>query len=571
MAYGQFTGYEPAPDVPGAYNFARANGAPLTFGGQEAEQLKARLDAYNSVNQPKVAGPGGAPPPEDDAPVPPPAGAGYAPPDAPAQPTGPRPVMVNGINTGYVQGPDGRLMEYVPGSAGTSREQLQKKSTQGTALPTAESRSVTGAFEPNKEYQEARRAASGVERGALERGRSAELLAEEEGRRVAQEQFVTQTAQVREQQGLVDRVNAQVNEAQMRRDQALKDYSGAKVDPDRIFSGDFGGVRRIGSAIAAAMGAYAATVGKTQNFAQQIIDNQISRDIAAQEADIRIKKDRSDTALGDLVRRGMTLEQAKGTLGSIQRDWAKNQVALARGASSNEAINAKYDALVGKFDKDTLDEGEAYLKDARGTATQAVQSQVVYPQAGSAGGLREVAPGKALAIAGQTAGTEGQVAGTAKTLTELNGGNSKRFNPEARKADAAMGAIDSSLKTLEKYQDEELPEITANQSLPTRAWRGAKDFVGGAGTSGRDMDEKQRALIQDTEQAKLDIMAMNSVLNQQGAMTDAEREAAEKGLAPGATVGDIRRAALKLKAKVQSIQGAVAPNNGAGEPPPPQQ
>ncbi len=49
MAYGQFTGYEPLPDIPGAYNFQTSGGKALTFGGPEADQLKARIDAANAT------------------------------------------------------------------------------------------------------------------------------------------------------------------------------------------------------------------------------------------------------------------------------------------------------------------------------------------------------------------------------------------------------------------------------------------------------------------------------------------------------------------------------------------
>jgi hypothetical protein len=454
MAYGQFTSYAPNPNIPGAYDFARVNGPPLTFGGPEAEQIKTRLDAYNSVNQPMVAGPGGGAPPGEDAPVPPPTNAGYAPLDPPAVPPGDRPVMLNAMNTGWKLDETGRPYRESAGSPGVSKGQLETKATQGTALPTAQSESVSGGFERDEKYLADREAIGGAEIAALERQRKADLDAEAAGRNVAQQQFVAQTAQRDEAQRFVDDVTAQVKVAQVNRDEALREYTGSKVDPNRIFSGEGGDARRTVSAIAAGLGAYAATIGKTQNFALQIIDNQIARDIAAQEADIRIKKDKSDTLLGELMRkRDMTLPQAKMTAEAIQRDWARNQAILARGASSNEGINAKYDALLGKMQKDDLDFREKYDQDAAGTATKAVQAKIVYPEAGSAGGRVYATPDEAVSLAGKTAGTEGQVAGTAKVIGEIGKGGAKAAGSRKAQALAANEAADAALSELENREE----------------------------------------------------------------------------------------------------------------------
>lgn len=466
--YGQYTGYEPVPDIPGAFSFQTEGGKPVLAGGQAALDLKARLDAANAAtltagtdsaggfkiggfagklhdqavknNAADLAtlGPGGsAVAPGSSAPVAPPA-------------SGPQPLMVNGINTGYVQGPNGQLMEHVAGTAGTSQKQLQKKATQGTELPTGASQSTSGGFDPNQPYLEARQAGTEATKGVANEARNAEITAQEQGRAVAGDQFVAQTAAVQRQQELVDQVQSGVEQQQAIRDQALKEYTGTKIDPGRVFAGGAGFARRLGAALAAGVGAYGAAINHTENFAGKIIDNMIERDIHAQEVDLRTKKDASDTALGDLMRKGMSLDQAKNTLGVIQKDWARQQLELAKGASGSDAINAKYDAHIAKLTQDQLDADEKYRQDSLGKVTKAVQSQVVYPQAGTAGGMRAVAPGKALQIAGSTAGVEGQVAGTASTIDKLGkGGAGGRAGTTKAQKMADIAAAEAQLAKFE--------------------------------------------------------------------------------------------------------------------------
>jgi hypothetical protein len=72
-------------------------------------------------------------------------------------------------------------------------------------------------------------------------------------------------------------------------DKASKDYVKASqnIDPNRIMHGG----RGVLAALAMAAGAYGATLGKTQNFAQQIIDHAIDRDLSAQQMALNGKKD----------------------------------------------------------------------------------------------------------------------------------------------------------------------------------------------------------------------------------------------------------------------------------------
>jgi hypothetical protein len=428
MAYGQISGYEPHPEIPGAYNFMTPGG-PLTFGGPAADELKRRYDASNQAQI--VAGDNAAPGPQipiAPGPLKPPMAITNSGPPASIAALSPgeaadvasggmHPIISNGVNTGLVEGPGG-IYEHTRGTTGISQAKRQATAKTGTATPTAQSESVTGAHTTNQDYLDARNEESIDQQLATNQQRDAEIKAEQAGQAVAKDQFLATTAQQQTQQALVNDIQAQVGQAQAARDQALKDYTGTKIDPDRIFHGGAGIARSLGMALAAGAGAWGATVGHTQNFAAQSIDNMISRDIAAQEADLRTKKDASDTALGDLVRRGMSLDQAKGTLRTIQNSWAQQQLALAKGSSSVDAINANYDALISRMQQANDTEAEKYRQAAEGTATKNVQSQVLYPVAATGGGLRLLSGEKGLGVASQLADVKGKQIGNVKTEAE---------------------------------------------------------------------------------------------------------------------------------------------------------
>jgi hypothetical protein len=190
MAYGNLTGYEPAAQ-PGAYNFQTGDGKKLLMFGPEAEALKARLDASASVAPQKTAGlgnyvgqslvdaAGGGPaaPPQSVAdvgpnmsmaptepamspnvPAPAPEQNGWGGSDTGVNETGtPQPEMpttgpdggpLAGFKSrglGIFEGPDGRLYEYNAPRAGSK----------GGWRDT--SKSVSGAFDPNKDCTHGRR------------------------------------------------------------------------------------------------------------------------------------------------------------------------------------------------------------------------------------------------------------------------------------------------------------------------------------------------------------------------------------------------------------------------------
>jgi hypothetical protein len=77
----------------------------------------------------------------------------------------------------------------------------------------------------------------------------------------------------------------------------VKDYT---VNPDKFFDNRGGFMGRLGAAFAVGLGAYASTMGGGPNYAMQIIDNAIGRDLEAQRAELAKRKDMVGETRGQL-------------------------------------------------------------------------------------------------------------------------------------------------------------------------------------------------------------------------------------------------------------------------------
>lgn len=157
-----------------------------------------------------------------------------------------------------------------------------------------------------------------------------------------------------------------------------------QIDPDRLFRGR--PVARFMSALAAGVGAYAATVGGTRNFALDILNKNIDRDIAAQRAELGKKQGqlkRADNAYAQLIATGRTPEAAELELRAIGTRRAKNDLqiamnsseALKREASFGEALiqleeaDEKYKIGLLKLDQDQVTQQFAQPQPIRGAGT----------------------------------------------------------------------------------------------------------------------------------------------------------------------------------------------------------
>jgi len=130
---------------------------------------------------------------------------------------------------------------------------------------------------------------------------------------------------------------------------ALSDVASSKIDPNHLMQKDT--ANAILAAIGSAMGAYASTISGAPNFAQQIIDKAIDRDIDAQKAAMSNKQQKVENLRGtyrdnlarfgderqaELVTRSQIMEAAKlkiETLGAKYGGPEANAKALGLSAS----------------------------------------------------------------------------------------------------------------------------------------------------------------------------------------------------------------------------------------------
>jgi hypothetical protein len=112
---------------------------------------------------------------------------------------------------------------------------------------------------------------------------------------------------------------------------AVQEYKDAKIDPDRRSTG-----QRVLGAIAVMFGAFGAGLTKGPNYALQIIESQIDRDVKAQEVDLAKKKtavDLSQNAVAFFRQKGFDLQQSQLAAKSALMEQAQREI---------EQVSARY-------------------------------------------------------------------------------------------------------------------------------------------------------------------------------------------------------------------------------------
>lgn len=139
---------------------------------------------------------------------------------------------------------------------------------------------------------------------------------------VAQTNAAAHLAQVDAQgkQNMADTIalaNEHAGAAEARRQQAIDahfaeqqklmdDVRQSKIDPDQVWSGAGGALRRIGAVFAMAMGGYAAGLRGGPNQAADIIDKMVDRDVDAQKTELAKKQSllqQSNTKFGQMMQK----------------------------------------------------------------------------------------------------------------------------------------------------------------------------------------------------------------------------------------------------------------------------
>lgn len=145
-----------------------------------------------------------------------------------------------------------------------------------------------------------------------------------------------------------------VKEGNAQLDAMNKEVREGKIDPDGFFGGDSGTAKRIGAAIAVALGQFAASMTGGQNAAMGIINDSIQRNIEAQKKNLAQKglaADAQRSKLQMLREQGFDENQAEQAtfLGGLEASKAKLAATLQ--ASSSDAVRANGAKLMAQMDQ----------------------------------------------------------------------------------------------------------------------------------------------------------------------------------------------------------------------------
>lgn len=437
MAYGKLLDYKPI-NIQGtpAYEFTRTDGPPVLMYGDEAEDLRSRLDASKAAGpQPTAEATGGmsvdpmtggmslapAQPVRVDVPVEVP-GAGGAGPDMGAGGSGPGPDMgAGGAPADYTPPPPaatqeaaeekpqsegqpqvqprhvagnlmdvgGVLMERKvdPGVREVTRKELQQDVAQQVETPTKTQTTVEGAVPRDPEIEAGYLEARAWQRDKLEEAREIAVQNAFNEKEIRRAEVQRSTAAVRAQQEAVELQQAKLQEYEQVRNRARAEYKAGRVDPSRLFKGEGGTLRALGAAIAAGAGAFGATLGRTQNYAQQAIEASIDRDIRSQEEEIRVKGDAADNAMKDFMAQGLTVEQSRLLLTELMRDHVKANAELMASEGLIDRTDITYQQMLAQHDIRTLEIQKQWQREATGNATRTVAAEMRSPVKGRPGGV----------------------------------------------------------------------------------------------------------------------------------------------------------------------------------------
>lgn len=436
MAYGNVLGYEPAA-TPGAYYFTQKDGPKVLLGGAAADDLKKKLDASASMMpQPTAMGPGTAPAavPDTGRAVPGMAGSDVANiqgalrahgvPVAAANPTSGAPLPQAApapMAAPAAPQPNHAVQEFTnargdiiardPNHPETIRVQTRGSApTKGGNIERGSS--VRGAFDPNEAYLKTDEELAGIQQKANMVGAQAAMAENEMKRGYIEEQQAQAKRDAAEAMAAKAAEDRGVAKMQARYDALEKDYTGARVDPGRASM-------PVLDALAAGMGAFAAILSKTPNYAQQVIDARIQRDIAAQEAAINVKGNSARNALGDLERQLGSRDLAKKAYESIATRQAQLQMEQTALSVAPGQIQANAMQTAAQLAQAHNDKKEAYRQASLGEWQRTYQHQQASAGSAPSSRLATVEEATALANLDKTRDAANKAAGPGKVSPRI--------------------------------------------------------------------------------------------------------------------------------------------------------
>jgi hypothetical protein len=273
------------------------------------------------------------------------------------------------------------------GSPGISQAQLQQKAAQGVEMPTGTEMTVEGAVPYDQELAAQRAMATDMGREA----RANELI----DQRLALQQEANDSAE------LAQRIDAGVNPARqklMELERSVEDDArhyrmirnevhAGKVDPGRLFRGPVGTIAAIASTLGTAMGAYGAILGRSQNFAQDMLQTAIDRDIQAQVDEYNRLGAYAENTYADLMKRYDDRDMARTALEGMQLEWAKAKAGERVARSKDASLQNNFQQWLAEDMFKEAENERAIREKSHGKHTQRIAAQVAYPVKPTGGGI----------------------------------------------------------------------------------------------------------------------------------------------------------------------------------------
>jgi hypothetical protein len=457
---------------------------------------------------------------------------------------------------------------------GVSREDLQKKAAGAVAIPKTGEETVEAASPYDTDAAEARANANLDLR--LVKQQQAEALAQraERDAQVFDQQAAIAAVRMQheqqKQQLVDDGVQQDAAAAREFRDQVAKQ----QVDPGRLFSGDLGAFHTVSAVIGNALGAFAAAGGGSPtvngrraaaggtNYAGQIINAAIERDIRAQEVNIRTNQENSANQLNDIYRRLGDMNQAKTVLRQMQQDYAGLQMkSLAAKDGSQDAVMAHQEWEASNA-ADRAEQERKFLADSYGKHTIKVAQSFVSPQAG---GERMPTYQEQLAKAEALAKFQGVGLDQEQKSAELD---KTRAEAGKLKAEAANGSPQAQADYNKNIQFVESGEGALQQIIRGQGGeydaRTGKVTWGNSDVPGSGIASRVTGIKSGAAKGLEKAIALGAPAIEKGVEGDAAGEAGIKQIQEGLTSGDsdTRRAAAEAMAGILAARRRSAEASG---------
>jgi hypothetical protein len=294
----------------------------------------------------------------------------------------------------------------------------------------------------------------------------------------------------------------------------IEAISQRKVDPNGAFGGST--LAQIASIIAQGMGAYGASLGGGPNYASQLVQSAIDRDIASQREQIERGVNAANTALGRLeARYGLDRAESAEALRSAQLAAAEGRARQSAAAAAPGTARANAALIEAEIAKARQESTLRLAELTRGRVT--TQEAMAAPQAGTRGGMRmETESERAARLKGELGNIK-----LTKELLGSDGGSPDERSARLREKTASMErrvTMDDgsfSWATTKERADKAQAQIDGTREFQANVRR-MRELLGKTGSSAGDIKAEYNSLV-----ARNTLLAKN--IEDLGAITEADQ------------------------------------------------